>query len=268
MLHEVNVKAGEVIIRQGETGDCMYLIAAGRVHVYNETQSIAYLEAGGIVGEWAILTAALRSASVAAVEDTRLFRLGQDAFHELMVDRPEVVRGIIQVLCRRFRERVALAPEYQNRGQPLQPIKAQSKDDYAFLLPIEKVIILKTVDLFSQTPYPILAEIASILEEVTFKAGERIIEKGEIGNCMYIIISGQIRVHDGEQTRTYLGERAIFGEFAVLDSEPRTASVTAVEETRLFRIDQDVLYELMADRVEVAQGILRVLCQRVSEWLN
>jgi len=46
---------------------------------------------------------------------------------------------------------------------------------------------------------------------------------------------------------------------AVLDPEPRLASVTAVEDTRLFRLDQEPFYELMDDRIEVARGIIHVL---------
>ena len=71
---------------------------------------------------------------------------------------------------------------------------------------------------------------------------------------MYIIVDGRVRVHDGDQTIAYLGARDIFGELAVLDAEPRSASVTAEVDTHLFRLDQDAFYELMADRFEVARG--------------
>jgi CRP-like cAMP-binding protein len=57
----------------------------------------------------------------------------------------------------------------------------------------------------------------------------------------------------------YLGERDVFGEMALLDPEPRLASVTAIEATRLFRLDQAPFYELMAERPEVATGVIRVL---------
>jgi CRP-like cAMP-binding protein len=54
-------------------------------------------------------------------------------------------------------------------------------------------------------------------------------------------------------------KRDVFSEMARLDPEPRLASVTAVEPTRLFRLAQAPFYELMADRPEVATGIIRVL---------
>ena len=124
---------------------------------------------------------------------------------------------------------------------------------------IEQVLILRTVGLFSHVPDEVLAEVALLLHEMEVKPGETIVRKGETGDCLYILVDGKVRVHDGERTLNHLGEGAVFGEMAVLDAEPRSASVTAVEETRLFRLDQDPLYELMADRIEVARGIIHVL---------
>ena len=131
------------------------------------------------------------------------------------------------------------------------------------LLTIEKVLILKTVSIFAETPEEILADVAAILAEFDVHAGETILHKEDVGRCMYIIVDGRVRIHDGEQTITYLGARDIFGELAVLDAEPRSASVTAEVDTHLFRLDQEAFYELMADRFEVARGIIRMLCRRV-----
>lgn len=131
------------------------------------------------------------------------------------------------------------------------------------LLTIEKVIILKTVDIFSETPDDVLVEVASILEEETSAAGAAIIVKGDVGNCMYIIHEGKVRVHDGDITYTELGSRQSFGEMALLDNDTRSASITAIDETVLLRLDQDALYEIMSDRIEVARGIIRELTKRL-----
>ncbi len=135
--------------------------------------------------------------------------------------------------------------------------------DELMLSTVEKVIILKSVSIFAETPEEVLAEVVPTLKEVRVKAGETIFNKGELGRSMYIIVKGKVRIHDGEQTFAELGERNIFGELTALDSEPRSASVTAVTETQLFRLDQEVLYELMADHVEVARCIIQVLTRRL-----
>jgi CRP-like cAMP-binding protein len=127
------------------------------------------------------------------------------------------------------------------------------------LTPIEKVIILATVDIFALTPEAVLAEVAERLIEVDIPAGQRVFARGDLGDSMYIIVSGEVRVHNGDETLNHLSDRMVFGEMALLDAQPRMASVTAVVDTLLLRLDQDAFYELMDDRIEIAHGVIRVL---------
>jgi CRP-like cAMP-binding protein len=82
---------------------------------------------------------------------------------------------------------------------------------------------------------------------------------------MYIVVSGSVRVFDGATTLSVLGVREIFGELALLDPAPRSASVVAVEETRLFRLDGDVFAQLMAGSLDIVRGVLHVLCDRLRK---
>jgi len=125
----------------------------------------------------------------------------------------------------------------------------------------EMIGILRSVSIFFETPADALSEVAELLTQVEYHAGEMIFQKGDPGNCMYLIVEGRVRVHDGDLTLNHLGKNSVFGEMAVLDAEPRVASVSAVEETRLLRLDQAPFYQLMGNRIEVAHGIIRVLCQ-------
>ncbi|MBM84353.1 MAG: hypothetical protein CMJ78_27680 [Planctomycetaceae bacterium] len=131
------------------------------------------------------------------------------------------------------------------------------------LLTIEKVRMLKSVSIFSETADHVLAAIGPLLEETRIQPGETLFEKGDLGNCMYVIRSGRVRVHDGDKTIRELTESDIFGEMSVLDPLPRSASVTAMEESLLYHLDQETLLELMAERTEVLSGVVRVLCQRL-----
>jgi sigma-B regulation protein RsbU (phosphoserine phosphatase) len=129
----------------------------------------------------------------------------------------------------------------------------------------EKVAILKSVSLFAEASDEILAEVTSLAEEVAVNAGETIIQRGDVGTSMYIIASGRVRVHDGERTLNYLRQHDMFGEMALLDSEARVASVTAIEDTRLLRLDQEPIYELMRERIEVTRGIIKVLSRHLRD---
>lgn len=133
----------------------------------------------------------------------------------------------------------------------------------ASMLLIEKVMILKGVQMFEETSEELLTEIARILEEIDVEKDEEIFEKGDIGDSMYIIIEGQVRIFDGERTINVLGEKEIFGELALLDPEPRSASVAATRPSRLFRLDRETFSQLMAGNIEIVRGVLHVLCERL-----
>jgi CRP-like cAMP-binding protein len=131
------------------------------------------------------------------------------------------------------------------------------------LLTIEKVIILRSAEVFASMPDHVLAFIASIVEEVDVSRGETFIHKGDIGNCMYLIVDGRVLVHDGDRKIAEFEKGQPVGELAVLDPEPRSASVTAIEDTHLFKLDKEAFDEVMADQPEIARGVIHVLCQRL-----
>ena len=137
------------------------------------------------------------------------------------------------------------------------------KDQDESLLEIEKIIILKSTSIFSETPESVLSDIASILKEVSISEGDEIFKKGDPGDCMYIIYEGQVKIHIGNYLLNTLINRDFFGDLGLLDSNPRSASATAEKDTLLLRLDQDAFYDLMSQRPEVAQGILQVLCNRI-----
>lgn len=133
------------------------------------------------------------------------------------------------------------------------------------LLLIEKVLLLKSLSLFEETPETVLAEVAEILEEVSVEKGENIFKDGDMAQCMYIIFKGQVRIHKGDHTLAILKENDFFGELSLLDTETRSASATAETEAFLLKIDQEPFYEIMESRIEVAKGIIKTLCKRLRE---
>ncbi len=142
-------------------------------------------------------------------------------------------------------------------------LKEDTQEGSGMRSTLEKVIILKGASLFAGTPDEVLAAVASQMREISVAAGETIIRKGEPGDSMYIIVRGRMRIHDGDHVLTYLGQDEVVGEMALLDPEPRAASVTAEEDTELLRLDQEPFNELIEDRIEVTRAIMRILTRRV-----
>ena len=133
------------------------------------------------------------------------------------------------------------------------------------MLLVEKVLMLKTVPMFAQTSDELLAEVAQALEIVDLPAGTLVFATGDVGESMFIVVRGRVRVFSGSETLRTLGEREIFGELALLDPSPRSASVETVEDTRLFRLDEETFSQLMAGSLEIVRGVLHVLCERLRQ---
>lgn len=131
------------------------------------------------------------------------------------------------------------------------------------LLLVEKVLILKSLSIFSDTPEHILADLAPLMEEEEYEKDTLVFKENELGDCMYIIHQGQVKIHKENVTLAVLTEKEVFGELALLDPEVRSASATTVGNCILFRIDQEPLYEVIENRPEVARGFIKILCKRL-----
>jgi hypothetical protein len=144
-----------------------------------------------------------------------------------------------------------------------QPAMRHSPAAEARISALERVVVLKSTALFAQTPENVLSSIVPIMKEVNFREGEEIFAKGDIGTSLFILHDGQVGIFNGTQQLATVGAGDFFGELALLDAEPRSASAAALSQVLAFRIDQEDFYDVMEERAEVLRNILRMLCQRI-----
>ncbi|WBO83951.1 cyclic nucleotide-binding domain-containing protein [Hymenobacter yonginensis] len=135
--------------------------------------------------------------------------------------------------------------------------------DTAAVSIIEQVLLLKSTALFAETPENVLTSIVAILQEVSYADQQLIFRKGELGACLFVVYAGEVDILDGPRQLARFGKGECFGELALFDAEPRSASAVAAGPARLFRLDQEDFYELMEERGEVLRNVVRVLCQRL-----
>jgi MFS family permease len=128
---------------------------------------------------------------------------------------------------------------------------------------MERIIVLKNTQLFSHTPENVLSSIAPIMKEVAYSESQEIFAKGDLGDSMYVIYAGEVGIYDGTKQLALFDKGEIFGELALLDTEPRSATTVAESDVLLFRIDQEDFFELMEERDEILKNVLRILCQRI-----
>jgi CRP/FNR family transcriptional regulator, cyclic AMP receptor protein len=133
------------------------------------------------------------------------------------------------------------------------------------MLIIEKVLLLKNSEIFNNCRESDLMEIASICHEIYLDKKINIFKKGEAGNCMYFIHTGEVSIHDEQHQLAVLTENEIFGELSLLDSDTRSASATTLSDCTLLKIEQEAFYDLVATNTDILKGIMRTLCKRLRE---
>jgi CRP-like cAMP-binding protein len=131
--------------------------------------------------------------------------------------------------------------------------------------PTEKVALLQQIDLFASIAPTDLLHIAEQIEELDVDAGMAIMHKGELGDCLYILVSGLAHAHDGALVFNSLNPGDLFGEMAVFDTEERSASVTALEPSVLLRLRQEPLMALLQRYPAIAVAVIRSLSQRMRK---
>ena len=130
---------------------------------------------------------------------------------------------------------------------------------------VERVLALKNIELFHDIPGEVLADIAALLEEETFEKGQYIVNEGDLGKEMYMIVKGEVEVVAGGNVVAVMKDGAGFGEMALIDSQPRSADIVAKNDVLVLKMESDDFLEILKQRDEVALGVIRVLTGRIRE---
>jgi len=101
------------------------------------------------------------------------------------------------------------------------------------------------------------------------KAGEVLFKEGDIGNSMYIIYDGKIAItnmsRDIETTLAVFTEGDFFGEMAIIDNQPRSATAKAVEDTKVIELSDDIFESQISNNPKLIMRILRKMSNRLRE---
>jgi CRP-like cAMP-binding protein len=120
-VHEEVYAPGAAIVREGDFGDCMYLILSGEVLISRASQYEVTSKAGELFGEMSLFDGETRLATVSAARRVRLLRLDRHDLFELMEEEPAIAIGICQTLSRHMRDSIqrleALRAEQKVEGQ-------------------------------------------------------------------------------------------------------------------------------------------------------
>ena len=132
---------------------------------------------------------------------------------------------------------------------------------------------LSQVYLFRElTPHE-MERLLSISKEKKAKENELIFKEGDIGDAFYLIVTGSVRISTmvpgvGEEALTILKEGEYFGEMALIDDAPRSASAIANDDTILLRIGKKDFRKLLEKQTDIAYKLLWVFTKTLSARLR
>ena len=138
----------------------------------------------------------------------------------------------------------------------------------AMITNLEKTLYLKDSSIFDGIPAKELIHIANNLKEVTLSSEEKIFNDGYIGDSMYFIVKGDVKILKGDIELVTLKKGDYFGEMALLDGESRSADAITSSDSILLRLDANDFDKIMYSNDKIVKGILSMLSQRLRKANN
>lgn len=126
--------------------------------------------------------------------------------------------------------------------------------------------LIERVDLFHGLSREELVKIFSKGMTMRVAQGETIFHKGTVGSQMYVVLGGKVGVFDGSKQLAELRTGDMFGEMALVNREPRSATVIAMEESKLFVLSEHTFQQLLTKRVaiQILMNIITTLSTRLK----
>jgi CRP/FNR family transcriptional regulator, cyclic AMP receptor protein len=129
----------------------------------------------------------------------------------------------------------------------------------------ERAQALRNIPLFRELDGSDLEQVARMSYGVTRQPGEVIIQEGDVGTDMYLLVDGTARVERNGQVIGDVGRNSVIGEMALIDTNRRSASIIATTECELLAVPYDRFWTFV-DRVpSVQRKLLVTLSRRVRE---
>jgi len=133
---------------------------------------------------------------------------------------------------------------------------------------LENILALKNSPLFGRVPARDLEAVAVVADEVFAGPGETIVREGDVGDSMFLIKRGTVRVTkkiNAGKTATLAEMKPgdCFGEMSAIDEEVRSASVIAQTEVALLRISKDALLDVILEAPHLGVELLKIFVSRL-----
>ena len=219
----VSLEPGEILFREGEPGDALYVVAEGEVGVAREgppRRAVARLGPGSFFGEVALITDQARTATVEAISATQLLAIDRALVSTLVADHPDV----LFVILRFVRDRLL----------------AQ---------------LLDTSPMFAPMPPEDRASLAARFRFVEIEAGSVIVEPGARPDGLYVFLAGRADARRGRELSRYLGAGDLAGEVSLLRGGPSPVRIAAITRCLALCLDAPDFREVIMTHPHVLEYV-------------
>ena len=267
------VPAGELLVRQGEPAEHLYVLESGRLEVVarlpgDREMPLSHLGAGDILGELSLIAGGARTASARAVETTRGLLIGRDAFRQLRMSlRPagaSVMRQLCRLVCSRLRARCEAL-----RG-PSAPPAAVHALNGAGALPDCDVAHLARLDFFANFGR-LLPAFASKGSRLDVDRGTVLVTDGGVPDRFLITLRGAVEatVERGatRQRVRLAGPGRAPAYLGLLDDAPSPVVCRARETAQLFAISRAAFTALIDGHDQVSRAFVHAVTEDLVGYL-
>ncbi len=222
--------------------DKMYLLLDGEVDLVARKKVIGTLKKGQIFGEMASITHAPRSAGAVAKTPCRVIALDGKQFQAGLQKKPDFALMLMSMMIGRLRDTIAKLAE-----------RTQISND----------AIVKAAAAFDPKHAAELADGLSSDAPVYFDRGKTIVEEGQVGLRMYVVLKGIVKISISGSAVERLGPGGVFGELALLEQAPRLASVVAETDCELLPVSRTAFLMMVKTNADFAASLLGALAERL-----
>lgn len=232
------LSAGDVLIEENSVGNSMYIVVDGTLDISRERVGVINTIAkGDIVGELALLTEQARIATVTATTDTQLLECSRRGLENTLNTFPNLVSKFSEVVLPRIRS--------------------------VYLMDV-------LTSLIGQITSDELEAFQNRTEWVHLKRGEILFSAGDHQREMYIVVTGRLRVLSPDDNQITIGEVGAgetVGELSLLSDEPHTATVIAIRDCYVVRVDEGDYLWLAESHPQISADIAGIIIKRQQEFI-
>ncbi|KAJ3070696.1 hypothetical protein HDU98_006297 [Podochytrium sp. JEL0797] len=255
------VHPGDNIINFGDESQAMYFLLAGTVQVVGETGVVhAEIQQGSFFGEVGVLLNMKRTASIRAKDESYVFEITKENLDSVALSYPLMKEKLQEEAAERF---ALVQARAKVKGGSIASLPDQ------FDMEVGESALGK-LSLFRGVDQSVIQELAMSMIRKTWEANEIIIQCGDPGDSMFFLAAGTANVitEFDEVIDDVSGPSAYFGEVAIIEQVPRTATIKCTSTCSTYELKKDDVKAVMNKHPDIAHQIKETADARMQKFIR